>query len=219
MTLGFPEFVENPENRCPVLLLLDTSGSMAGNPIAELNRGLVSFKEDVLKDEQASLSVDLSLVTFGGTVKKIQDFVSMEKFEPPVLKTDGYTPIGAAIEYALDVVEERKKAYKASAIQYYRPWIFMITDGAPTDSWEMAAKKMQQAELENRVLFFAVAVQGADMTKLKQIASPERPPILLNGLDFRSLFLWLSSSMKRVSSGKIGDSIALPPVGWGSIGT
>lgn len=219
MTLGFPEFVENPENRCPVLLLLDTSGSMAGNPIAELNRGLVSFKEDVLNDEQASLSVDLALVTFGGTVKKIQDFVGMEKFEPPVLKTDGYTPIGAAIEYALDLVEERKKAYKASAIQYYRPWIFMITDGAPTDSWEMAAKKMQQAELENRVLFFAVAVQGADMTKLKQISSPERPPILLNGLDFRSLFLWLSSSMKRVSSGKIGDSIALPPVGWGSIGT
>jgi uncharacterized protein YegL len=219
MTLGFPEFVDNPENRCPVLLLLDNSGSMNGAAIAELNRGIASFKEDVLKDEQASLTVDLALVTFGKTVEKVQDFVSIDRFQAPVLKADGYTPMGAAIEYALDLIEERKIAYKSNAVQYYRPWIFMITDGAPTDQWEIAARRLQQAEEENRVLFFAVGVQGADMSKLRQIASPQRPPLLLNGLDFRSLFLWLSSSMKRVSTGKIGDSVSLPPVGWGTVGS
>jgi uncharacterized protein YegL len=57
MPVGLPEFVENPENRCPVLLLLDTSGSMAGEPIQELNRGIAAFKEDILKDTKASLSV------------------------------------------------------------------------------------------------------------------------------------------------------------------
>lgn len=55
MPVGLPEFVENPENRCPVILLLDTSGSMYGQPIQELNRGLAAFKEDVLRDSQASL--------------------------------------------------------------------------------------------------------------------------------------------------------------------
>ena len=91
MAIGFPEFVDNPESRCPVLLLLDTSGSMAGPAIEELNRGIASFKEDVLKDSQASLSVDLAVVTFGGTVKKIQDFVTVDEFTPPLLKPDGYT--------------------------------------------------------------------------------------------------------------------------------
>ncbi len=65
MPVGFPEFVENPENRCPVLLLLDTSGSMAGEPIQELNRGIAAFKEDVLKDTKASLSVEVAMITFG----------------------------------------------------------------------------------------------------------------------------------------------------------
>ena len=219
MAIGFPEFVDNPENRCPVLLLLDTSGSMAGPAIEELNRGIASFKEDVLKDSQASLSVDLAVVTFGGTVKKIQDFVTVDEFTPPLLKPNGYTPMGEAIEYALDLIEDRKVAYKNHGIQYYRPWIFMITDGAPTDAWTSASQRLLQAENERRLLFFAVGVQGADMDKLRQIASPERPPIFLNGLDFRSLFLWLSSSMKRVSTGKIGDSISLPPVSWGTIST
>ncbi len=60
-------------------------------------------------------------------------------------------------------------------------------------------------------------MQGADTKILNQIAPLERPPVLLNGLDFRSLFVWLSTSMKRVSSGKIGQAVALPAVGWGQI--
>jgi uncharacterized protein YegL len=64
MPVGLPEFVENPENRCPVILLLDSSGSMSGQPIQELNRGLAAFKEDVQKDAQASLSVEVAIVTF-----------------------------------------------------------------------------------------------------------------------------------------------------------
>jgi len=55
------------------------------------------------------------------------------------------------------------------------------------------------------------------MKLLKQITPPERPPVMLNGLDFRELFVWLSTSMKRVSTGKIGEAVALPPIGWGQI--
>ncbi|MBD2137361.1 VWA domain-containing protein [Anabaena sp. FACHB-1237] len=218
MPVGMPEFVENPENRCPVILLLDTSGSMSGQPIQELNRGLAAFKEDVMKDAHASLSVEVAIVTFG-PVRLTQDFVTIDHFIPPKLEVDGSTPMGAAIEYALDLLEKRKQSYKDNGVHYYRPWVFLITDGAPTDYWEGAAQRVREEEEQRRMLFFTVGVQGADMNKLKQIAPPERPPVTLNGLDFRSLFLWLSSSMKRVSSGKVGEAVALPPVGWGQITT
>lgn len=218
MAVGLPEFVENPENRCPVILLLDTSGSMSGQPIQELNRGLAAFKEDVLRDAQASLSVEVAIVTFG-PVRLIQDFVTIDHFTPPKLEADGVTPMGEAIEYALDLVEKRKQTYKNNGILYYRPWVFLITDGAPTDYWQNAAQRVREEEEQRRMLFFTVAVQNADMNKLREIAPPGRPPVMLNGLDFRALFVWLSTSMKRVSSGKVGEAVALPPVGWGQITT
>ncbi|BAY25030.1 von Willebrand factor type A [Calothrix sp. NIES-2100] len=216
MPVGLPEFVENPENRCPVILLLDTSGSMSGQPIQELNRGLATFKEDVLRDTQASLSVEVAIVTFA-PVRLTQDFVTIDQFIPPKLEAEGVTPMGEAIEYALDLLENRKQTYKDNGILYYRPWVFLITDGAPTDYWEGAAQRVREAEESRRLLFFTVGVQGADITKLRQIAPPQRSPVMLNGLDFRSLFVWLSTSMKRVSSSKVGEAVALPPVGWGQI--
>lgn len=219
MPVGLPEFADNPENRCPVILLLDTSGSMAGEPMRELNEGIRAFKEDVLKDTQATLSVEISIITFGEIVNVIQDFVTVDEFEPPVLQANGRTPMGEAINQALDLLNQRKTVYKENGIGYYRPWIFLVTDGAPTDNWQMAAERVKETETEKGCLFFAVAVQGADMNTLKQIAPPERPPVLLNGLDFRELFVWISNSMKRVSGGKIGEAVALPPVGWGQITT
>ena len=217
MPVGLPEFVENPENRCPVILLLDTSGSMSGQPIQELNRGLAAFKEDVQKDSQASLSVEVAMITFGSIAKLMQDFVTIDQFTPPILEVDGLTPMGAAIEYALDFLENRKQTYKDNGILYYRPWVFLITDGTPTDSWDSAAQRLREAEAQSRLSFFAVGVKDADMNILKQISPPERPPVMLNGLDFRELFVWLSASMKRVSSGKVGQAVALPAMGWGQI--
>lgn len=217
MPVGLPEFVENPENRCPVVLLLDTSGSMCGEPIQELNRGIAAFKEDVIKDAQASLSVELAIVTFGGSVQLIQDFTSIDNFNPPQLEANSQTPMGEAIEYGLDLLETRKLIYKENGILYYRPWVFLITDGAPTDYWQSAAQLVKEAEAQRRQCFFAVGVKGADMNTLRQIAP--REPMMLNGLDFRSMFVWLSTSMKRVSGGKVGEAIALPAVGWGQVAT
>lgn len=217
MPLGMPEFVENPENRCPVILLLDASASMSGQPIQELNRGVAAFKEDLLSDDQASLSVELAIIRFGGNVSLIQDFVTVEDFSPPTLTTDGSTPMGQAIEMALDTLEKRKALYKENSVLYYRPWVFLVTDGAPTDNWQSAARRLRKAEDSRQLSFFAVGVEGTEFEVLKQIVSPERPPVKLNGLDFRSLFIWLSASMKRVSSGKVGEAVELPAVSWGRI--
>ncbi|NJM77001.1 MAG: VWA domain-containing protein [Acaryochloridaceae cyanobacterium RU_4_10] len=219
--VGQPEFVENPENRCPVILLVDTSGSMAGGPIEALNEGLKTFRETVLEDEQASLRVDVAIVGFG-PVELVQDFVTIDQLNPPQLVANGLTPMGEAISFALDLLESRKVTYRANGIQYYRPWVFLITDGAPNPGspWQQAAQRVQMAEQQRKLSFFAVGVQGADMNTLSQVAPPARPPLMLNGLDFKSMFLWLSDSMVRVSSSTVGgDMVALPPVGWGQITT
>ncbi|HEY6286921.1 MAG TPA: VWA domain-containing protein [Ktedonobacteraceae bacterium] len=211
------EFVTNPDPRCPCILLLDTSGSMNGSPIIALNQGLQAFQSDLLQDELAQRRVEIAIVTFGnGGVRPIQDFVTADQFQTPFLLADGDTPMGRAIELAITMLRNRKDQYKANGIAYYRPWIFMITDGAPTDQWELAAQSLRTEESAGSLAFFAVGVEGANMQILSQIAV--RPPMMLQGLQFVNLFLWLSRSQKRVSSGKVGQQTALPPIeGWAKV--
>ena len=218
MPIGQPEFAGNRERRCPVILLVDTSASMSGDPIEQLNRGLSAFKEDALRDTQASLSIEVAIVTFGGQVKTVQDFVGIQTFQPHPLETQGATPMGEALVMAMDLVEKRKQSYKDSEIRYFRPWIFLITDGAPTDDWQAAAQRLREEEAQNRFLFFAVGVEGANFDVLSQISPSNRPPVSLKGLDFREMFVWLSGSMKRISNSKSGEMLSLPPIdGWGQI--
>jgi uncharacterized protein YegL len=223
MALGSPEFVDNPENRCPVVLLLDTSGSMKGAPIDELRDGLAAFKSEIEQDELAALRVEVAIVGFGGDAKLVQDFVTVDQLDLPPLVADGQTPMGAAIELALDRLEARKSEYRAAGIQYYRPWVFLLTDGEPTDGvrWQDAARRVHDAESARRLAFFAVGVGQANLDILGQISPPNRPPLMLKGLQFKDLFQWLSASVKRVSTGKVGgDMVELPSVaGWAQVGS
>ncbi|MBM3601685.1 MAG: VWA domain-containing protein [Alphaproteobacteria bacterium] len=223
MGLGHPAFVDNPEARCPVVLMLDTSKSMAGAPIEELVAGVAAFRDDVRKDDIAALRVEVAIVSFGGAMRVAQDFVTIDQFEPPVLAAAGDTPMGAAIDCALDLIEKRKALYRENGIPYYRPWAFLITDGEPTDGqrWEIAARRVHAAETDRKLTFFAVGVGDANMDILGCITPPSRPPLMLERLRFRKLFEWLSTSLKRVSSGRVGgEMVALPPVeSWARTGT
>jgi len=209
------EFVDNPEPRCPCVLLLDTSKSMSGKPISELNAGLKLFRDELLEDDLASKRVEVAIVAFGPT-RVEHDFATPEFFETPDLEAEGETPLGAAIEEALALVDQRKETYRENGINYYRPWIFLITDGAPTDPWETAAKKIQAGEKEGRFAFFPVGVQNANMDVLAKLST--RSPLHLDGLRFRDLFTWLSRSLHKVSQSQLGSEVELPsPSGWTSV--
>ncbi len=212
------EFADNPEPRCPCLLLLDTSGSMRGDPIAQLNDGISAFKDELAADPMASKRVEIAIVTFG-PVQIVTDFQTADIFNPPTLSTTGDTPMGAAIEAGLVLLDQRMQAYRSNGISFYRPWIFLITDGGPTDSWHDAAAKVKTGEASNHFSFFAVAVEGARMDILSQIAT--REPLKLKGLRFRDLFIWLSNSLGSVSRSATTDKVDLQnpatPPGWASV--
>ena len=208
------EFPDNPDPRCAVVLLLDTSGSMSGQPIIELNKGLVTFQQKLSQDHLASRRVEVAIITFDSSVNIVQNFVTVDQFNPPYLSATGSTAMGQAIETGLNLLESRKADYRNNGIEYYRPWVLLITDGGPTDNWQNAAQMVRQFAANKKVQFYAVGVQGADMNTLSQIAPTNKPPVMLKGLDFPDLFKWLSSSMSVVSASKPGDQTALPPATW-----
>jgi uncharacterized protein YegL len=200
------DFASNPEPRCPCVLLLDVSGSMGGAPLNELNAGLAVFKDELAADSLAMKRVEVAMVTFGPT-KIEMPFTSASTFYPPILSAQGDTPMGSAILQALELVKDRKNEYRANGISY----------SGPTDAWQAAAEAVREGEASKQFAFFAIGVKGANMDVLKQISSA-REPLSLEGLKFRELFSWLSSSLRSVSSSTPGTEVPLEsPKGWATV--
>src|SRR5258708_24140055 len=101
---------------------------MRGWPIDQLNEGLKIFRDELAADSLACKRVEVAIVTFG-PVNVETDFTSAQNFQAPTLSVAGDTPMGQAIETGLSMLRSRKDMYGSNGIAYYRPWVFLITDG------------------------------------------------------------------------------------------
>ncbi|MDO4698874.1 MAG: VWA domain-containing protein [Pasteurellaceae bacterium] len=215
---NYEDLIDNPSPRCACILVLDISGSMDGEPIDQLNLGVQEFVRSVQNDDLAKYSVELAIVTAGMNVEEVMPFTVAQKVDyQSHFEAGGLTPLGAAVDQALRMLDERKEDYKQTGTPYYQPWLVMISDGAPTDNWRYVAQKTKSLAEERKLVSLMVGVNNADMDILGEFSN--RPALKLQGLNFSDFFEWLSASMSRVSaSSSTAATTNLPSVSsWASI--
>jgi uncharacterized protein YegL len=212
------DLIMNPTPRCACMLVLDTSGSMDGAPIQALNEGVQTFISELQQDELAQYSLEVGIVTAGGSITQALPITPVRLLDTvPRFSATGTTPLGGAVNQALTILEARKAEYKRNGVPYYQPWIVIISDGSPTDSWQMAASQSKLLAEQRKLVVIPVGVDGADLGILSQFSN--RGAKTLSGIKFKEFFQWLSASMSRVSaSSSTSDSVTLPATsGWDSI--
>ncbi len=221
---------DNPDPRIACAILLDTSFSMDGEPIEQLNKGFALFCDEIKNDELAQKRAEVIVITFGGSANVAIPFTEGRDLQPRRFTASGATPLGSALNVALDQLDSQKAAYRQSGLEYYRPWLFVITDGAPTDGavFDNAAERVRRVEAAKGVSVFGIGVgQAADLDKLSRI-SAQRQPMPLSSTNFSEFFKWLSASLSVVSASQghgpndagadrnaANEQVALPGVsGW-----
>ncbi len=208
------ETPDNYEQKCLCTLVLDTSGSMSGQPIQELNRGLQDFYAAIEEDLIAANRLEVSIITFGSSIKTIQEPSLVDNFEMPNLKIGGTTRLVDAVRQAITKTEERKQWYKETGQPYYRPIMVLITDGEPDRDQDVRglSKEIQEAVDAKRFTFWGLGVKGFNHAVLNEICPNNAPALPLSGYKFSEFFKWLSNSIGIITKSKEGESIDLPPV-------
>lgn len=210
------EYIEMPKIAAPneahlaCVLLLDTSSSMTGQPIESLNQALRDFKEKVSMDEMAQKRVDIAIIEFNDSARKVQEFTPICQMEPVQLTAGGVTAMGAGINLAIDMVKERNRFYQRLGTPVFKPWIFMITDGLPTDDITLAAQRIREEENKGpygKLKFFALGVSRYDKDTLFTLTNRVME---LRDTDFTNIFDWMSQSMVAISVSRVGAEAPLP---------
>tara|TARA_B110000008_G_scaffold271648_1_gene303361 strand:+ start:119 stop:787 length:669 start_codon:yes stop_codon:yes gene_type:complete len=211
---------DNTSQRLPCVVVLDGSTSMSGDAITNLNAGLKVLEKELKSDDIASMRVQLLIIRIGGfsDAEIIVDWTDAIDFEAPNIEANGTTPLGKGVDLALSEIEKQKLKYRENQIPYNRPWLFVITDGSPTDNgWEKSAQKACEAEKKDKVVIFTIGTDGANFENLNRFSS--RGALMLKNLDFKELFIWLSQSVSVGSQTELNSGAQLPAASWGVIPT
>lgn len=198
--------------RLPVYLLLDCSGSMTGEPIEAVRQGIKALLSELKSDPQALETAYLSVITFNSSANQVVPLTELMQFTEPTINAGGATALGEALRVLTDCINSEVRKSTETQKGDWKPLLFILTDGAPTDNWENALDGLKAAKPGNIIACAAGA--GANTECLKKIT----PNVLImNNLsagDMAQFFAWVSSSIK-VSSKSIdaapGQAIELPP--------
>jgi len=199
-----------------VYLVLDTSGSMSGEPIQAVENGMQMLVSALRQDPQALESAYLSVITFNSQAQQDVPLTDLASFQMPALKACGATELGAALTLVRDCAKSEVAKTTPEKKGDWRPLVFLMTDGGPTDVWQKGLTEFQSFKWG--MVVCCAAGQGADTSVLKQI-SPECV-VQLDTADSKSLaafFKWVSASIsassKSVNEGKkdVTGMDQLPP--------
>jgi uncharacterized protein YegL len=222
------DYSSNANQRTPCVLVLDVSGSMetlgssGKTRIQALNEGVAMLERSLREDDTAISRVQLAIVSVGGPANDadvMMDWTDAVNFKAFPLRTGGSTPLGKGVQVALQLIEEAKENFRDAGINYTRPWMMIISDGEPTDDrnlWTSAARESREAEAAKKVEVFCIGVEGANLSVLGELGA--KPALMLDGLKFKELFLWLSSSLSAASRSRPGDTLQLADTGvWRNV--
>src|SRR5688572_3966722 len=202
---------DKPQAACAVLL--DTSQSMRGEPIRALEKGLQAYREFLSQDEEAKMIVETCVITFSDEAKVVHPFSSVDDMPESIeLKAGGWTAMGAAIDLGIQQIEERKQYYKDEGVDYYRPFLVLITDGAPTDlksqaRFDEVAAKLQQGAKDRKFIPLFFGTGNASFDKLKRLLGETGTVAGIDGARFGEFFQWLSKSVGGLKDSRPGDKV------------
>ncbi|MCB0557128.1 MAG: VWA domain-containing protein [Phaeodactylibacter sp.] len=215
--------IESPDNfeqKSICCFVVDTSSSMQGEPIAELNAGLKAFHQDIVENISIGNKLEIAVVEFNSRVRIAVNPDLGKNFSMPQLSASGTTKMAEGIRIAIDLVEQRKEWYKETGQPYLRPWIILISDGEPDPDQNMdqLAADIERETKNKKFVFLPIGVRKADMALLHKISGYyhkegvwiKLPPMKLSEHRFSEFFNWVSASMAVFASSREGDKIDLP---------
>ena len=181
----------------------------------ELNTGLQRFISDILADPLAKLAADVAVMTFARTVATVKEFGPIRESDSELRITtsqENETLLGEAVELALAELDSRKRTYREHGVEYYQPWLVVMTDGVPTSTRHRdLQERLKELSASRKLSVFVFGIGRADLSELCSI-SPGRPPMQINEQKFPELFAWLSRSVYMVSMSVPGDGVSLTPL-------
>ena len=189
--------------KLPVYLLLDTSGSMSGEPIEAVKNGVQVMISSLRQNPQAIETAYISVITFDSEAKQIVPLTDLASFQMVDIRATGTTALGAALTMVSNCIDNDVAKTTHEQKGDWKPLVFIMTDGIPTDNWQNGLN-----EFKKRKVAFTVACgagHNADTNILKQITANV---VSLDTADSQSIakfFTWVTASI-GVSSTKVEDS-------------
>ena len=221
--LGDLEFADNPEPRCPVLIIADCSGSMGGRPIDAMNQGVGDLYQAIVDDEIARNRVEVALLSFSTEARVERDFSTVSEQGKTNMRAGGATNMHLAIQQGCDLLEARKEQYRLGGVPYFRPIMVLFSDGLPTSphgEMEQANQRLVDMESGSQLTIFKVGINAqAVQAMLRVLPNPNSrfQPLQLDNLRFSDFFVWLSRSVSAISRSTPGEAVNLPPTDWTTI--